>query len=282
MAHTTEQPKVWFVTGCSTGFGKKLVEALLKTKARVVATARNPEGLVKDIQGSLDNLLILKLDVTKKEDRQTAVAEAIKHFGRIDVLVNNAGYGIVGAVEESGEEEIRAMFETNFFGLVFLTQEILPHMRAQKFGHILNMSSIAGFDPSSGFGIYNASKFAVEGLSEALQLEAGHLGIKVSIIEPGPFRTDFAGRSLKYCKEISDYASTVGEKRKIFKEIEGSQPGDPDRAAWAMIELVEKPLPVMRIPMGKIAWDRITKKLTRVSNDLKITKELAFSTDYID
>lgn len=274
--------KVWFVTGCSTGFGKCLVEALLKTKARVVATARNPSELIKNLKGNLDQLLILKLDVNNKEERAAAVTEAIRHFGRIDVLVNNAGYGIVGALEESGEEESREMFETNFFGLAFLTQEVLPHMRAQKYGHILNMSSIAGFDPSPGFGMYNTSKFAVEGLSEALQLEAGHLGIKVNIIEPGPFRTDFAGRSIKYCKEIPDYASTVGAKRKMFKEIEGSQPGDPDRAAWAMIELVEKPLNVMRVPMGKIAWDRIGKKLERVSNDLKITKELALSTDYID
>lgn len=274
--------KVWFVTGCSTGFGKELVKALLKTNTRIVATARNPDTLVKEFSADMDRLLILKLDVTKAAERKSAVAEAVKSFGRIDVLVNNAGYGIVGALEESGEEESREMFETNFFGLAFLTQEILPHMRKNKYGHILNMSSIAGFDPSAGFGIYNASKFAVEGLSEALQLEAGHLGIKVNIIEPGPFRTDFAGRSLKYCKEIPEYAATVGEKRKIFQQIEGSQPGDPERAAWAMIELVENPLPVMRVPMGKIAWDRITKKLERVSNDLKITKEVALSTDFID
>jgi short-subunit dehydrogenase len=274
--------KVWLVTGCSSGFGKELVKALLKTKARVVATARNPDILVKEFKADMEQLLILKLDITKADERKHVVAESIKHFGRIDVLVNNAGYGIVGALEESGETESREMFETNFFGLVFLTQEVLPHMRKQKYGHILNMSSIAGFDPSAGFSIYNASKFAVEGLSEALQLESAHLGIKVNIIEPGPFRTDFAGRSLKHCKEIEDYAPTVGEKRKIFQQIEGSQPGDPERAAWAMIELVENPLPVMRVPMGKIAWDRIGKKLERVSNDLKLTKEMALATDFID
>lgn len=274
--------KVWFVTGCSTGFGYELVKALLKTNARVVATARNPNSLIEKFPENLEKLLILKLDVTCSEDRKSSVSEAIKHFGRIDVLVNNAGYGIVGALEESGENESREMFETNFFGLAFLTQEILPFMRQQKYGHILNMSSIAGFDPSAGFGIYNASKFAVEGLSEALQIECVHLGIKVNIIEPGPFRTDFAGRSLKYCKEIPDYEKTVGEKRKIFKEIEGSQPGDPVKAAWAMIEIVENPLPVMRVPLGKIAWDRISKKLERVNNDLKLTKELALSTDFLD
>ena len=279
---STAQGKVWFVTGSSTGFGKKLVEALLKTNARVVATARNPEPLTKEFQQNLDKLLILKLDVTKKNEREAAIAETIQHFGRIDVLVNNAGYGLVGAVEEVEENEVRDLFETNVFGLIFLTGEIMPHMRKQKFGHILNMSSIAGFDASSGFGIYNATKFAVEGLSEAIQLEAGHLGIKVNIIEPGPFRTDFAGRSLKHSKIIPDYDSTVGEKRRIFQQLEGSQPGDPERAAWAMIDLVESPLPTLRVPMGKIAWDRMNKKLAKVAADLKITRELALGTDFLD
>jgi NAD(P)-dependent dehydrogenase (short-subunit alcohol dehydrogenase family) len=276
----SSHPKVWLVTGSSTGFGKKLVEALLKTNAKVVATARNPEALTKEFQHSMDKLLILKLDITKKVERKTAVAEAIKYFGRIDVLVNNAGYGLLGAVEEPTEEEVREQFETNVFGLIFLTQEVLPYMRIQKYGHILNMSSVAGFDASAGFGIYNASKFAVEGLSEALHHESAHLGIKVNIIEPGPFRTDFGSRSLKIAQEIADYAPTAGEKRKVFKDFHDNMPGDPDRAAWAMIDLVDNPIPALRVPMGRIAWDRISKKLERVGADLKITREMALSLDF--
>jgi len=276
------ESKVWLVTGSSTGFGKKLVEALLKTNAKVVATARKPEALAAEFKDSLDKLLILKLDVTKKADRENVLAETLKHYGRIDVLVNNAGFGLVGALEEVNEAEVRDLFETNVFGLIFLTNEAMPHLRKHKSGFILNMSSIAGIDASSGFSIYNASKFAVEGLSEALAHESAHLGVKTYIIEPGPFRTDFAGRSLKYSKEIVDYEKTVGEKRRMFKEIEGSQPGDPEKAAWAMIDLVENPVPALRIPMGKVAWDRITKKLERIGNDLKITKELAFGCDYLD
>jgi len=273
--------KVWLVTGSSTGFGRCLVEELLKKGERVVATARNPQTLegLKAFAQKDTQLLIHKLDVNVEQERFDVVSAANNAFGQIDVLVNNAGYGLLGALEEVKENEIRNLFDTNVFSLMLMTQAVLPTMRKQKSGHILNLSSIAGFSASSGFGIYNATKFAVEGHSESLAQELAPFGIKVSIIEPGPFRTDFAGRSLVVSKEMPEYAESSGVKRKYFAKVEGTQAGDPVKAALLMISIVEKKYP-LRVPMGNNAVDRIKQKLDDMKKDILQIEAEARATDY--
>ena len=272
--------KVWLITGCSTGFGKLLAQELLKTDAQVVATARN-EASLAGLKGLNDkNLLILRLDVTRPEQIATVVDKVKARFGRVDVLVNNAGYGMIGAIEESNTAAIARIFNTNVFGLIALTQAVLPIMRKQKSGHIINMSSVAGVNASPGFGIYNSTKFAVEGLSEALSAEVAHLGIKVTIIEPGPFKTDFANRSLDTMPEITDYAESSGKMREYIKNVDGNQPGDPLKAAKMIIELVAVQKPPLRLPMGNMAVDRIKNKLMQWGKEVESIEKLARSADF--
>lgn len=274
--------KVWFITGCSKGFGRDLASELLKsTDAKVVATARNPETL-KDIQNQYgDRLLALKLDVTNPHDIKTAVASALKAFSKIDVLVNNAGYGLGGALEECSMKDIREIFDTNVFGLMEVTQEILPLMRAQCSGYILNISSVAGLVGMAGAGIYNSTKFAVEGMSEALAAEVESFGIKVILIEPGPFRTDFAGGSFVMSSENPAYQeSAAGLIRQYISQANNSQPGDPVKAAQVMIKLVDMENPPLRMPLGNIAMERIYTKLKDQGEEFAQYEALARSTDY--
>ncbi len=231
--------KVWFITGCSTGFGRVFAETLLKIPVKLVATARQPQSLealyrLSDKHPEAE-LLTLQLDITNSENIRNAVSAAEERFKRIDVLVNNAGYGMVGALEESNMAHIRSLFDTNVFGLIEMTQAVLPIMRKQRGGHIINMSSVAGVMSTPGLGIYNATKYAVEGLSEALALEVAELGIKVTLIEPGPFRTDFAGRSVDNMTELDDYRATVGPTRQYMDHMNGAQPGDPYKAAQILL-----------------------------------------------
>lgn len=271
--------KVWFVTGCSAGFGKLIAQELLRKSEKVVATART-EFALADLKGLNDqNLLALTLDVTKPEDITKAVTKAEAHFGGIDVLVNNAGYGIVGALEETTADAIKRIFDTNVFGLINMTKEVLPVMRKQKSGHIINMSSVAGVVCTPGFNIYNATKFAVEGISEALSLEVIHLGIKVTLIEPGPFRTEFLGRSLEHMPAIDDYQGSVGKTREYIG-IDGKQPGDPLKAAHIIIELANSANPPLRLPLGNIAVDRIKNKVMAWDKEIKQYEKLARSADY--
>ena len=210
MAHSANDKPVWLITGCSTGFGRELAAILIGRGYRVAATARDPAKIADLVRGHGAAALAQKLDVDKPAEVAAAVKAATEKFGRIDVLVNNAGYGYLSAVEEGEDEEIRAMFETNVFGLAAMTRAVLPVMRAQKSGAIVNISSQGGFIGFPGTGYYNATKFAVEGLSEALAKEVASFGIKVLIVEPGPFRTDWAGRSLKTPKTpIAAYAETA-------------------------------------------------------------------------
>ena len=269
--------KTWFITGCSTGFGRVLTEELLKTEANIVATARNPDSL-SDLKG--ERLLVLPLDVTKAETVKAAVNAAKKRFGSIDVLVNNAGYGMMGAMEESSLEDTRRMFETNVFGLIQVTQAVLPIMRAQKSGYIINLSSAAGMVATPGAAMYNGTKFAVEGISEAMALEAAHLGIKVTLIEPGPFRTDFLNRSLDTQPAIADYAQSVGKTREAFGAMDGKQPGDPLKAAQIIIDLASQSNPPLRLPLGHSAFDRISAKVSALQDNLKRVEEVARSADY--
>ena len=272
--------KVWLVTGCSTGFGRNLVEELLKNGDKVIATARKVETIQDLVKEYPNQAIALSLDVTKKDQINTAIKKAVEVFGHIDVLVNNAGYGIVGALEEVETTEISRIFDTNVFGLIEMTKAILPQMRLQKSGHILNISSVAGFTATPGFGIYNATKFAVEGLSEALAGEVASFGIKVTIIEPGPFRTDFANRSLAVAKEMAVYDEAMKATRLYIKNVDGNQAGDPVRAAKAMIAIVNDVHPPVRIPFGKIALERINLKMKNFAEDLKKWNKTIVETDF--
>lgn len=254
--------RVWFITGCSTGFGRLLAEEVLRSGGKVVATARKREQIAELEQKHPQTAKVLALDVTDQAQVDSAVAEAIAHFGRVDVLVNNAGYGVAGAIEEVSEAELRPMYETNVFGLLRVTRALLPHMRERRSGHILNLSSIGGVTASPGWGLYQSTKFAVEGLSEALAAELAPLGIRVIIIEPGPFRTDFLGRSgVEAAQHITDYDATAGNARQYLNSQSGKQRGDPARAVQAMIQVVESPNPPLRLLLGAGALQRLRAKL---------------------
>ncbi|MCQ1800207.1 oxidoreductase, partial [Neorhizobium galegae] len=236
---TDAQFPVWFITGCSTGFGRELAKLTIERGWPTVVTARGKDR-VADLAEGKDHVLALDLDVTDMKQISDAVSAAEQMFGRIDVLVNNAGYGYQASIEEGEEDEIRAMFDANVFGLFAMTRAVLPGMRARRKGHILNITSMAGFMglPSSGY--YSASKHAVEGFSDALSLEGAPLGIKVTCVEPGPFRTDWAGRSLKQTpSRIADYAETAAARMGATSGYSGRQPGDPVRAGEAMIAATE-------------------------------------------
>ena len=270
--------RVWFITGASTGFGREFVLQLAALGQRVVATARRPEQIADLASGTT---LAVALDVTNPASIDSAVQAALAKFGRIDVLINNAGYGLAGAVEEATEAEYMPVFETNVFGLIRLTRAVLPHLRAQRSGSIVNLSSIGGLIGSAGWAFYNASKFAVNGFSEGLAAELAPLGIHVLIVEPGPFRTDFLGRSgVEAAQRIPDYDGTAGKTRAYFHDQAGKQPGDPVRAVAAILEAVASPNPPRHLVLGKLAFDRMEARLKTWSEDLESTRELALNADY--
>ncbi|MEN9697427.1 MAG: hypothetical protein RLZ56_848 [Bacteroidota bacterium] len=260
--------KIWLITGCSTGFGRYLAMEVLAKGDKVVVTARNTKDVQSIVEAYPNTAFVQTLDVTKPQDIQATVANTIDHFGRIDVLVNNAGIGYFGAIEESEEAEVRRMFEINVFGLANMTQAVLPHMRKQRSGHILNIASIGGLRSFPGVGFYNATKYAVDGLSEALSKEVAPLGIKVTIIAPSGFRTDWAGRSANDSKiVIEDYASTAGKNKGDIRGYSGNQPGDPVRAAKAMIQVVESENPPLRLLLGVAALKGARLKLEELKHD---------------
>ncbi|MGE5504052.1 MAG: oxidoreductase [Actinomycetota bacterium] len=274
----TDTP-VWLITGCSTGFGRDLVRAALARGHRVVATARNPASLDEFVADP--KALATRLDVTDPAQVAAAVKQAEDRFGRVDVLVNNAGYGYLAAVEEGEDDEVRAMFEANVFGLIAMTKAVLPGMRARRRGHVVNISSMGGLVGFPGIGYYNATKFAVEGLTEALAKECAQLGIKATVVAPGPFRTDWAGRSLKVTKTaIADYADTAGARRAAIQGYSGTQPGDPARAARAIVDLVEMPNPPIHLVLGKVAYDTVEAKLADLAREMAAWRTLALDTDF--
>ncbi|MGI8495779.1 MAG: oxidoreductase, partial [Pyrinomonadaceae bacterium] len=233
-----QNDKVWFITGSSSGFGRELAEQVLERGGKVVATARNVNDVEDFVKKYPETARAVKLDVTEADEIKSAVEKAVEEFGRIDVLVNNAGYGLGGGIEEPSEEQIRRQFETNVFGAIRVMRAALPFMREQKSGHILNISSIGGFRSGPSVGYYTATKFALEALSESLAGEVEHLGIKVTIVEPGGFRTDFAGRSFVMPENrLADYVTS--ERLDKMSEYDGNQPGDPKKACAAMIQIVE-------------------------------------------
>jgi NADP-dependent 3-hydroxy acid dehydrogenase YdfG len=274
--------KVWFITGCSKGFGHHLTEELLKsTDANVVATARKPDALKEEFKQFEDRLLVIKLDVTKQTEIDQAVKDALSRFHRIDVLVNNAGYGLLGALEECTMEDIRTLYDTNVFGLMAMTKAVLPHMRGQGAGHIFNFSSIAGLAANPGSGLYSSTKFAVEGLSEALSAEVAQFGIKVTIIEPGPFRTDFAGDSIRLAPALAEYDDTPANKfRGYIKHFHNKQVGDPEKAARIIIHLNQMQDPPLRMLLGNPAIDRIHDKLDKFQAEMLKNEPITRSADF--
>jgi len=270
---------VWLITGCSTGFGLELARAVLKHGHKVVVTARKLAPLEEFAEA--ERALVAALDVTDPAAIAAVVRQAEAHFGAIDVLVNNAGYGYLAALEEGEEAEIRALFDTNVFGLAALTRAVLPGMRARGRGHVVNLSSMGGLVGFPGIGYYNASKFAVEGLSEALAKEVEPFGIKVTIVEPGPFRTDWAGRSLRTpATGIEAYAETAIARRKAIQDYSGSQPGDPVRAASAIIQAVLAPRPPLRLLLGRPAYDAVNAKLKSQQAEIEQWRDVTLGADY--
>ncbi len=273
--------KVWLITGCSTGFGRFLAIEALAKGYNVVVAARNTNDVQDIVTNYPETSLVIKLDVTVGDQISDAVALTMAKFGQIDVLVNNAGIGYFGAVEESEEAEVRRMFEINVFGLAHMTQAVLPIMRKQRSGHILNVASIGGLRAFPGVGFYNATKFAVDGLSEALSKEVAPLGIKVTIVAPSGFRTDWAGRSANDTKiVIEDYATTAGKNKGDIRGYSGNQPGDPVRAAKAMIQVVETENPPLRLLLGVAALKGARLKLDELKHDFDTWAEVSEGADF--
>lgn len=273
--------KIWFITGISSGLGKALAQTVIENGDFVIGTFRNQTQADSYNEQHQDKAYALTLDITKPNEIDKAFKLIEDKFGKVDVLVNNAGFGFAGAIEETSTAEVREIFEANFFGTMQLTKTFLPLFREQKSGHIIQISSHGGFKAFPGFGIYNASKFALEGFSEALAIEVAPLGIKLTIVEPGPFRTNFAGSSFKQAnKIIEDYNQTAGLFRERMKQVDGKQEGDPQKAAKAIFDITKIDTPPLRLPLGKIAIISLTTKLESVQNDINNFKEIAESVVY--
>jgi len=273
--------KTWLITGCSNGLGHALAEAVLARGDQLVASARNIETLRDFERRFPKQVRLAHLDVTKPETSLKAVAVAEEAFGGLDVLVNNAGYGMIGAVEEGSADEYRPLFETNVFGLIEVTKAALPALRRRGSGRIVNVSSGAGVSGSAGYGYYNASKFAVEGLSEALAQEVGPLGIAVIIAKPGPFRTSFLGRSVVLAaQELPAYASTAGTKRQYSRTNSGLQSGDPAKAAAIILVAVDSHQPPLHLPVGAVVFDIIEDKIAALKTDSDAWRSVASDTDF--
>lgn len=270
---------VWLITGCSTGFGRELARHVLDCGYRVVVTARNTDDL-RNLNGT-KNALVLRLDVTDQNQIDQAIKDAEAKFGGIDVLVNNAGIGYFGAVEESEEDEVRRMFEVNVFGLGRMIRAVLPGMRKRRSGFIVNVSSVGGLRSFPALGYYNATKFAVEGLSDALWQEVEPLGIKVMVVEPSGFRTDWAGRSANESRHtIDDYAATAGARRSQIRGYSGKQPGDPVRAVHAIVKAVESAHPPHHLLLGNAAFELATAKLDELRKEFSAWEAVARGADF--
>jgi NAD(P)-dependent dehydrogenase (short-subunit alcohol dehydrogenase family) len=273
--------RVWFITGASRGIGALIAEAALADGNAVVAAGRNVAAIVERL-GESPALLPVALDVTSEAQAKAAVQAAVEKFGRIDVLVNNAGFGLLGAVEESADKDVRRMYDTNVFGLLNVTRAVLPTLRAHRSGHVINISSIGGYRAAAGFGVYSSTKFAVEGITEALHAELKPLGIHATVVEPGYFRTDFLdASSLVVAPDvIDDYDETSGTVRRRAVQINHNQPGDPTKLAAAMITLVDAPNPPLRLPLGTDTLAAIAAKNAYVTQEMDAWRTLSASTDF--
>ncbi|HTK00450.1 MAG TPA: oxidoreductase [Bordetella sp.] len=278
---TSSIKRVWFITGAARGLGALIADAALADGNAVVVAGRNLAALTKRF-GDSPNALPVQLDVTDETQARAAASAAIARFGRIDVLINNAGFGLLGAVEEADDADVRRMYDTNVFGLLNVTRAVLPYMRERKAGHVVNISSVGGYRSGAGFGVYCSTKFAVEGLTEALHAELAPLGIHATVVEPGYFRTDFLDASslVKSPTIIEDYAETAGKVREHAAQINHQQPGDPNRLAKAMVTLIDAEHPPLRMPFGTDTLAAIASKNAYVAEETAAWSELAASTDF--
>lgn len=273
--------QVWLITGCSSGIGRVLALEALGRGAQVAVTARNTTAVADIVERFPDSAIAITLDVCKQSDIDAAFTETLERFGRIDVLVNNAGYGYLSAIEEGDNEQLRTMFEANFFGLLAMTQKVLPFMRERRSGRILNISSQAGLMGNPGTGFYSSSKYAVEGLTEALSKEVAPFDIKVCSIQPGPFRTDWAGRSMQTNSSgLADYAEHVSSRISMIGEIDGRQPGDPKRAAAVIADVAEMANPPAQLLLGSVVLDTYKQKLAELSEQIDHYESITRSADY--
>jgi NAD(P)-dependent dehydrogenase (short-subunit alcohol dehydrogenase family) len=278
---TPAKSLVWFITGTSQGFGRELVRAALDRGDSVVATSRQPEKVSDAFPKAGDRLWATTLDFRDQAGLTAVIQKAVERFGRIDVLVNNAGHGLLGAIEEASDEEVLGVYETNVFGLLRVTRAVLPYMRKQRSGRIVNLSSIGGLVGLPGWGIYNSTKFAVEGISEALAAELAHLGIRVTAVEPGPFRTDFLGGSLaQTSQKLADYEASVGKTRSYATERNGVQQGDPALAADAIVDAVTGENPPMHLLLGAMAYERANAKLDELRKEFTNWRDVTLATDF--
>jgi NAD(P)-dependent dehydrogenase (short-subunit alcohol dehydrogenase family) len=278
-----ENTPVWFITGCSTGLGRALADLIVQRGWRVAATARDKSAIAEIASAAPDRVLTLSLDVTNPADIDAGIAAAREKFGRIDVLVNNAGYGYQSTVEEGEEMEIRAQFDTNVFGLFAMTRAVLPLMREQRTGNIINITSVAGLIGYPGSGYYAASKHAVEGWSDALRAEVLPLGIGVTCVEPGPFRTDWAGRSLRQtASQIADYAETAGKRLAVTKDTSGAQTGDPAKAAEAMVTIACGAKAPRHLVLGTWGFNAVVERMEQRAHEISKQRDLSVSTDFDD
>jgi NAD(P)-dependent dehydrogenase (short-subunit alcohol dehydrogenase family) len=273
--------KTWFITGTSRGFGTIIAKAALAAGDNVIGTGRKAADVIRSV-GDSDRLLAVDLDVNNPKAIAAAVEAGVAKFGRIDILVNNAGFGVLGGVEETSTEEVEAVFRTNVFGLLNVTRAVLPQMRAQRSGHIINLSSIGGYQSFVGWGVYCSTKFAVEGITEALAAELAPLGIFATVVEPGFFRTDFLdAKSLTTSpNSIADYAGTVGVMRRMMAEANHGQPNDPEKLGPALLKLVSAKTPPLRLPLGRDTVEAIEKKNAFVAKELAEWREVAESTAF--
>jgi NAD(P)-dependent dehydrogenase (short-subunit alcohol dehydrogenase family) len=283
MNNVTKQQfkRVWFITGASRGLGALIAQAALADGNAVVAAGRKVGAIVERL-GESPALLPVALDVTDEAQAKAAVAAAVEKFGRIDVLVNNAGFGLLAAVEESSDADVRRMYDTNVFGLLNVTRAVLPVMRKQRSGHVINMSSIGGYRAGAGFGVYSSTKFAVEGITESLHAELEPLGIHATVVEPGYFRTDFLdASSLVVGKDIiDDYDDTSGKVRRFAVGMNHNQPGDPEKLATALVTLADAQTPPLRLPLGTDTLKAIADKNAYVTAETQTWKALSQSTDF--
>ena len=272
--------KVWMITGASRGLGAEVAKAALAAGEKVIATGRGRDSL--DFSSDKDALFPVEMDVTNEAQVAAGVRDGVSQYGRIDVLVNNAGFGMLGAIEETPAEDVERIYRTNVFGLLNVIRAVLPTMRQQKAGHIINFSSLGGFRASAGWGVYCSTKFAVEGITEALHDELAPLGVHATVVEPGFFRTDFMdNRSLARARQqIADYAETVGKTRIFAVEKNHQQPGDPKKLAQALLQLVNAANPPLRLPLGTDALERIAQKNAFVSQEMATWLSLSESTDF--
>lgn len=273
--------KTWFITGASRGFGLRIAKLALEQGDNVVATARRAEAVIAAL-GNRERLLALPLDVTDEAQAEAAAAAAVEAFGSIDVLLNNAGFGLLGAVEEASAADVEAVYRTNVFGLLNVTRAVLPTMRAQRSGRILNISSIGGYRGAAGFGVYSSTKFAVEGLSEALHAELAPLGVHVTVVEPGYFRTDFLDATSLTVSggEIADYAETAGRVRRVAADLNHGQPGDPDRLAQVLVDFADAANPPVRLPLGSDTVAAIEAKHVADAEIVAKWRAVSVSTDF--